>query len=124
MKYEFDSSNERYIEVGTSGLISKADLIAATSELMKHPDFSHKHSLWVFFDFTLGIDIDELKEVAGTFRLYRPKQADFVNKQAIVLPSHMYKAIVNLSFTITSGLPFEFHSFTDKSKAIAFLCSE
>jgi len=124
MEYEFDSSHERYIEARASGRITKADIIVAASELMKHPDFLSKQTLWIFFDFSLGIDIDGLKEVTEVFRLYRPKQADFVNKQAIVVPSHMYEAVVNLSITIANGLPFEFHSFTDKDTAVDFLCSE
>ncbi len=124
MEYGFDASHEKYIEATASGVIRPTDLIAAVSELMQHPDYSHKHSLWVFSNFSLGIDTDGLKEVVNAFRSYKPKTTEFANKSALVVSAPTYKAIIDIFVTIASGLPFEYRSFTDKKKAIAFLCSE
>lgn len=124
MKHEFDSSHEKYIEVTVSSIITQTDIIHAVFELMEHPDYLHKHSLWIFSNFSLGININGLEGIADTFRHYKPKKTAFANKSALVASGHTYKAIINLFITIATGLPFEFQAFTDKDRAVDFLCSE
>ena len=124
MKHEFDSSHEKYIEITVSSFITQTGIIHAVFGLREHPDYLHKHSLWIFSNFSLGININELKGIADIFRHYKPKKTAFANKSALVVSGQTYKSLLNLFATIATDMPFEFQAFTDKDKAIDFLCSE
>ena len=124
MNYDLDASHEKYIKISISGIVDKSSLVAAISELMQHSDYIQKHSFWDFYEATMGLTIGDLKEIAGVLKLYKPKEKEFANKSAIIVPGEMHKAMVDLFITMTKLLPFEYKVFNDLERAEAFLCSE
>ena len=107
MVYDLDVSHEKYIKVTVSGVVDKASLIAAMSELMQHSDYIQKHSFWNFHEAVMGLSIGDLKEIADVLRLYKPKEMVFANKSAIVVPGEMHKVMVDLFIEMTKLLPFK-----------------
>ncbi len=124
MVYDLDASHEKYIKVTVSGVVDKASLIAAMSELMQHSDYIQKHSFWNFHEAIIGLSIVDLKKIADVLRLYKPKEKEFANKSAIVVPGEMHKVMVDLFIEMTKLLPFKYKVFYNMEKAEAFLCSE
>ncbi len=124
MEYELDASHKKYIKVTVSGIIEKATIIAAISELMQHSEYLHKHSLWDLSNATTKVAIGDLKEIANVISLNKPKEKIFANKSAIIVPGHMHKAMIELFIKMANRLPFKYYAFTDNNKAVDFLCSE
>ncbi len=124
MAYALDASHEKYIKITVSGIIEKVSFVAAISELMQHSEYLYKHSLWDLSDSTMGLTIGDLKEIAGVLSLYKPKEKDFANKSAIVVPGQMHKAMADLFINMATRLPFKYCAFNDTNKAAVFLCSE
>ena len=122
MEYELDTSHETYIKISVSGVVDKVNLIAAISELVMHPDYEKKYSLWDFSRGKMGLSIGDLKEVVGILRLYKIKSKNFANKSAILVPGMLNKAIADVFTTMSKFLPFEYKVFTEFDKAEAFLC--
>lgn len=121
MEYHLDTSHDRYIKVTVSGVITKSMLITAISELMGHPDYIHKHSLWNLSESSVGLTISDLKEIVGVLSLYKPEDNNFANKSAIVVPGEMHKAIVDLFIKMSKWLPFKYKAFYNVEEAEAFL---
>ena len=121
--YQFDSSHEKYIKITVSGILTKEEIIATMTELMQHPEYSYKHSLWAFSKFSMGLSIENLKEIADIVRDYKPKGINPALKSAIVVPGKVYKEIAVLFIKAATEQPFNYQAFTDKDAAISFLCS-
>ncbi len=124
MEYKLDTSHEKYIEVTVSGVIKKLSIIAAISELMQHPEYSDKHTLWDMSEALVGLGIGDLKEIAQVLRQFKPQKKNFANKSAIVVPNQTHKAIVDIFITMATHLPFKYRAFNDKEKAKFFLCAQ
>ncbi len=124
MEYALDASHEKYIAMIVTGVVEKESLIIAMSELLQHPEFLTKHSLWDLSNAELGLTIGDLKEITGILKLYKPKEEVFASRSAIVVPGQMHKAMVNLFITMTKRLPFKYNAFNDRYEAETFLCSE
>lgn len=124
MEYKLDASHKQYITVKTTGVITKSMLIAAISELMNHPEYPQKHTLWNFSESSTGLTIGDLKEIASILSLYKPKDKNFANKSAIVVPGQMHSAMADLFITMAKLLPFDYKAFRDIQKAKAFLESK
>jgi len=118
------SDFKKYIEVTVSGIIEKAAIIAAISELMQHSEYLHKHSLWELSNATTRVTIGDLKEIANAISINKPKEKKFKNKSAIIVPGHMHKAMIELFIKMANRLPFKYFAFTDNKKAVDFLYSE
>ncbi|MCP3873986.1 MAG: hypothetical protein GY699_12620 [Desulfobacteraceae bacterium] len=123
MEYDLNTSIEKYIEVTVSGLVDKTGLIAAISELMNHPDYTQKNTLWNFYESSIDLNIGDLKEISEVLSFYKPEDKKFANKSAIVVPGEMHKAMVDLFISMSKFLPFKYKAFRDKEKAKAFLQS-
>ena len=123
MTYSLDASHDRFIRVNVSGEITKAKLVNAMSELMSHPQYTDKHSLWDLSNARLGLTIGDLKEITAILRLYRPEKDDFANHAAILVPGEMHRAVADLFIAMTKMLPFEYSAFNEINDAIAFLSS-
>ena len=121
MNHQIDASHEDYIKVAVDGRITKDIMIAAISELMHHPDYISKHSLWDLSGGSLGLSIGDLKEIVGILKLYKPKEKSFANKSAIVVPGAMHKAVVNIFISMSKTLPFKYTVFEHINDAQAFL---
>ncbi len=123
MEHDLNASPKQYIEITVSGRVYKEGLISAISELMNHPDYTQKHTLWNFYEFSVGLSIGDLKEITGVLSLYKPEDKNFANKSAIVVPGEMHKAMVDLFIAMSKFLPFKYKVFKDKEKAKDFLQS-
>ena len=123
MVFELDASNAKYIKIIVSGMVTKPYLISAISQLMQHSEYIDKHSFWDFTDARMGLSIEDLKEIVGILRLYKPKQKNFANKSALLVSGEMNKAMVNVFATMTKLLPFKYRVFTDWKQAEAYVSS-
>ncbi|MFO7883247.1 MAG: hypothetical protein R6U68_00355 [Desulfobacteraceae bacterium] len=70
METELDLSHPEYIKVMISGLIVKPELISLMGEILQHPQYQEKHTLWDFRQASLGLSIGDLKELVGIMKLY------------------------------------------------------
>ncbi len=123
MEFTLDAENDQYIKIVVSGLVVKPEIISVISQLLQHPEYLIKHSYWDFREATMGLSIDDLSEIVGILRLYKPKQRKFANKSALLVSGQMNNAMVNVFATMTKMLPFNYKVFKDNENAISFLCS-
>ncbi len=123
MDFTLDTSHEKYIKIKVSGMVTKSYFISAVSQLVQHPEYIDKHSFWDFTEASMGISIEDLHEIVGILRLYKPKQKNFANRSALLVPGQMNHAMVNVFATMTKLLPFKYKVFKDWDKAEAYLCS-
>lgn len=121
MDYELDNSHPLYIEMTVTGIVHKAGMIAALSELLRHPEYISKHTLWDFTGASMGLSIGDLKEIAGVLRLYKPGTKNFHSRSALLVPSMMELSMVKLYISISKLLPFDYKAFSDREEALAFL---
>ena len=123
MNFSLDASHDIYIKMTVTGIVDKAGLIAAISELMQHAEYLDKHSFWDFTGANMGLSISDLSEIVGILRLYKPQQKEFANKSSILVTGPMTSAMVNVFVKMTALLPFKYRVFNDEKKAEAFLCA-
>ncbi len=123
MDFELDTSHEIYIKITATGIVDKASLISAISQLMQHPEYLDKHSYWDFTNASMGLSIADLTEIAGVLRLYKPKRKDFANKSAVLVSGSFNHAMVNVFATMSKALVFNYRVFQDRKKLETFLCS-
>lgn len=121
MEYRLDDSHPVYIRMTVTGLVDKPYLIAAMSHLVQHPDYPARHSLWDFTGAAMGISIGDLNEIAGVLRLYKPRQENFADKSALVVPDRLHQSMVDLFISMTRFLPFRYRAFKDIDAAVRFL---
>ncbi len=70
MKHTLDNSHSVYIQMNVTGVVDKSGLLSAMSELINHPDYQDKHSLWDFTHATMGLSIGDLGEIVGVLGLF------------------------------------------------------
>lgn len=121
MAYILDDSHPVYIRMTVTDVVDKPGLIAAMSELVNHPDYPVKHSLWDFTRAALGISLGDLREIVGVLRLYKPRQENFANRSALLVPDTMHIAMVDVFISMTKFLPFNYKAFRTVEAAVAFL---
>ncbi|WDP89033.1 MAG: hypothetical protein HUN04_04525 [Desulfobacter sp.] len=123
MAFELDSPHDKYIKIKVSGVIEKATLISAISQLMNHPEYTDKHSYWDFTNASMGLTISDLNEIAGVLKLYKPGTKNFADKSALVVPGTLTSAMAEMFVKMSNVLPFKYRVFTEPNDAIEFLCS-
>jgi hypothetical protein len=117
------TNDKPFLQVLLDGKVYKHELLAAQFELMTHPDYTVKNSMWVFSD-SFGsafsaISIDLLIERIKT--LYPPRATK--EKAAMVSCSNTQNAIMQMickKFD-NASLPFKFRAFRDYAEAEAWL---
>ena len=124
MTYKIDASHEKYITITVSDVLERANLVAAISELMHHPEYLTKHSFWDLTEATMGLTLGDLTSIASALSHFKPKEKNFANKSAIVVPGQMHKAMGDVFISMAKHLPFKYRVFNDKKKAATFLCSD
>ena len=124
MEFQLDNSHDVYIQMITSAVVDKAGLIAAMSELVRHPDYHKKHSLWDFRQATLGLSIGDLGEIVGVLRLYKTREKNFANKSALVVPGVMDMSMARVFISLSKLLPFDYKVFKDIEEARTFLTTD
>jgi hypothetical protein len=123
MKYTIDASDEKYIRVTGTGVLDRNSLMSAMSELMRHPEYAQKHSLWDFSGVSFGITLQDLEGIVGFLSLFQPLDKNFANRSALVVPGKMYQAMAEMFVSMTQNLIFEYKVFQDKRDALGFLKS-
>jgi len=121
MNHTLDDSHPAFIEIIVTGLVEKSSLIAAMSDLLNHPDYTQKHTLWDFRKASMGLSMEDLEEIAGVLKLFKPSNKDFSGRSALLVPSMMELSMAKVYISISRVLPFEYNAFKDKKEALAFL---
>jgi hypothetical protein len=124
MGYTIDRSHPAYIKVTVTGVVDKETLLTAAKEILQHPEYIIKHTMWHFTEATPGLDIADLKEIVGIISLYKPEVKDFANKSALVLPGRLFRAMGDIFVTMAKLVPVKYMAFNDVEAAEDFLCSE
>ncbi|MBU0970888.1 MAG: hypothetical protein KKC20_09595 [Proteobacteria bacterium] len=123
MDYQLNASHPDYIQIVVTRVVEKTGLAHAMSAVFQHPEYPFKHSLWDFSAATgMGLNIGDLREIIGTLRLFRPRDNNFANKVALVVPNHMHRAMAGIFVSLATLLPFEYKLFKTNGAAIKFLC--
>ncbi len=123
METELDLSHPEYIKVMISGLIVKPELISLMGEILQHPQYQEKHTLWDFRQASLGLSIGDLKELVGIMKLYKPENKKFADRSALLVPGKFNSAIAEMFVSMTRLLPVKYHVFNDYDSAEAYLLS-
>ncbi len=124
MEYTLDNSHSVYIQMNVSGVVDKSGLLSAMSELVMHPDFTDKHSLWDFTQATMGLSISDFGEIAGVLGLYKSQKKNFANKSALLIPNLMELSMAKMFVSISKLLPFKYKVFKTREKALVFLVND
>ena len=122
MIHQLNDSQSSYIQIVVTGVVEKATLLEAMSEVFRHPDYNFKHSLWNFSNATsLGLSIVDMKELVGILKLFKIKDKTFANKVALLIPNHLHQAMATIFVSLSKLLPFEYKIFQTREAAINFL---
>ena len=125
MEYRIDDSHQHYIKIVVNGALEKDRVIEVIKDLVTHPEYEKKHSLWDMANAEQGtFDIMDIREIVGFLRLYRPKRKDFADRSVFIVASEMNRVFVNIYITLSKILPFKYHVCTELSEAEAFLVGE
>lgn len=122
MIYQLNDSHSSYLQIIVTGVVEKTSLLDAMSALMRHPDYHHKHSLWDFScATTMGLSMDDMKELVGILKLFKTEDKAFANKAAMLIPDHLHQAMATIFVSLSTLLPFEYKIFQTREAAINFL---
>ncbi len=118
-----DSSHARYIKITISGVLVKPELIAVMAQILQHPEYLDKHTLWDLTEASMGLAIADLMEIVGVLRLYKPARKDFADKAALLISGKFNSAMAEIFVTMSKVLPVKYRIFNDWDKAEAYVCS-
>jgi hypothetical protein len=117
-----DSSHDRYMKITISGVLVKPELIAVMAQILQHPEYPDKHTLWDLTRASMGLSIADLKEIVGVMRLYRPARKDFADRAALIIPGKFNTAMAEVFVAMSKVLPIKYRVFNDRDKAEAYVC--
>ena len=123
MDFELDSPHEKYIKITITELIVKPELISVMAQILQHPDYLDKQTLWDLREANMGLSIWDLKEIVGVLRLYKPPKKDFANKAALFVPGKFNSAMAEMFVAMSKLLPIKYRVFNDLKQAESYLCS-
>ena len=121
MGHTLNADNSTYIRMTVQGLLDKAAAMAAMDELLAHPEYPVKHTLWDLRAARMGLSIQDLREIAGILKLYTPPSKDFANKAAFVINNRMELAMANIFISLSAFLPFKYKAFPKIEPAETYL---
>ncbi|MDD9301193.1 MAG: hypothetical protein HUK40_02160 [Desulfobacter sp.] len=102
--------------------MEKQGTMAAMADLILHPEYPYKHSLW---DFTRGtqmkLSMGDLREIVGVLKLLSTREKGFANKSALLVPHMMGMGMAKIYVSLSKLLPFEYKIFTQINEAMDFL---
>ncbi len=116
-----DTSIDSFFKIVVTGIVNKADLNPVLSEIITHPDYAKKNTLWDYSSAHLDLNIEDITELSGILRLIKPKTENFANKSVIVVPGEMDKAKVDFFISTTKLGPLKFKVFQDTKSAESYL---
>lgn len=109
------------LEITIEGELTKHLFFMALGELLNHPDYYDRHSLWNLLKAKVAISFRDMKEVAYLMRMYTPERGVVSRKSAIVVSGALNVSIAKMFIEMFNYLPFEYRTFEDYSEAITFL---
>lgn len=113
--------HDHYLEIVFDGILVKQTILESLNQLLNHPEYYEKHSLWNMSASRLGFSIGDAKEIIGVMHLFKPKQKHFANKSVLLVSGPMGLSMVRMFTEMAQDLPFEFSVFSDHSQARAHL---
>ena len=120
---DLDWSHKKYIAITISGLLVKSELLPVMAEILQHPDYLIKHTLWDLRQTDSGLSMGDLKEIAGVMKLYKPRTPNFADRSALLVPGRMNSAMAEVFVAMTKLLPVKYRVFRDQAEAEAYLLS-
>ncbi len=120
MEYRIEDHHNGYIKIVIHGPLVKDKILPVMSELLCHPEYPVKNSLWDLRGATMNLSFEDLKEIVGIMKLYKPKTKKFANKSALLVSGKLEIALANLFVLIAKFLPFDYRAFTSLSEAEVF----
>lgn len=124
MGYRLEPDHNSYLHIILEGRLDKATALAAMNDLMIHPEYPVKNTLWDFDKVQMGLNLQDIGEIVGILRLYKPVNKKFANRVAFLVKNQMELAMANVFIAGTALLPFKYKAFTDLNKARRFLALE
>ncbi len=122
MGYILDSEI-KYLKIVVDSQLDKQTVLAALNELIEHPEYSVKHTLWDLRRADNSLSMVDLKEIAGIMKLFKPRNQPFANKAVLLVSGKLNIAMANLFVGLTIPLLFEYKAFHDHEKAKIYLNS-
>ena len=113
--------HDEYLEVVFDGLLEKKTVLSSLNQLLNHPEYYSKHSLWNMTGSRLGFSISDFKEIIGVMRLFSPKEKEFSNRSVLLVSGHMNQSMAGLFIDMAGALPFEFSIAAEEREARALL---
>ncbi len=113
--------HDHYLEIVFDGVLVKQTVLSSLNQLVNHPEYYEKHSLWNLSDIRVGFSMSDIKEIIGVMRLFTPKQADFANRSAFLVSGQVNISLAEIVVEMARTLPFDFKVFSDSSSARAHL---
>ncbi len=113
--------HDHYLEVVFDGVLAKHTVLSSLNQLLNHPEYYEKHSLWNMSESKSGVSMNDFKEIVGVMRLFSPKQIDFANKSALLVSGQVNTSLAEMFTEMARTLPFDFKVFSDSSSARAHL---
>lgn len=111
------TTHDHYLEVVCDGLLIKHTVLSSLNQLLNHPEYYEKHSLWDLSAIRVGCSMSDVKEIIGVMRLFSPKQADFANRSAWLVSGQINLSLAEMIIEMAKTLPFDFKIFSDSSRA-------
>ncbi len=109
--------HDHYLEVVFDGVLVKHTVLSSINQLLNHPEYYEKHSLWNMTDSRVGFSMTDIKEIIGVMRLFSPKKADFANRSALLVAGQVNVSLAEIVIEMARSLPFDFKVFSDPSRA-------
>lgn len=121
MEYAINDTPDNFFRITVSGKVTKDELMPAMSEIITHPDYARKHTLWDYSSANLGLNMDDIHELSGILKLLKPGTEDFADRSVIVVKGEMVRQQVEMFVSMAGSGPLTFRVFTDLSAAEAYL---
>ena len=111
----------RFLDITIKGDLTKPLFFKAMHELINHPDYFEKSTIWNLLDAKMRLSFEDLREITYILRKYKLQQKVNEKKLAVVASGEFNIYIIKFSIELLSFLPFEFRIFDDYDEAIIFL---
>lgn len=121
MTHTLDEKHNSYIIMKVIGVLDRESALSVIKEILNHPDYPIKHTLWDLTSVQMRLSVDDFREISGILKLYKPPDDDFANRSAFLVKNRLELAMANVFIAITAFLPFQYKAFLDIENAISYL---
>ncbi|WDP89348.1 MAG: hypothetical protein HUN04_06265 [Desulfobacter sp.] len=114
-------NHRHYLEVITSGTLVKNTILSSLGELLKHPEYPAKPSLWNLYQSTPGFSMADLSEIVGILRQSPCNHPERLKKTVILVQGQFHASMAGLFTGMARDLPYHWQVSTTMGEAEAFL---